>query len=109
MERLVREELERWDSDSNIDSGAGGGSGSATQRASPGAASAGRARSSNPSQNVSFPSWCSRYPAPSHLAGAGEFSLCLIHLPQSLRNMRHFETDKHCFLMPLNILVMLLR
>lgn len=55
MERLVREELERWDSDSNIDSGAGGGSGSATQRASPGAASGGRARSSNPSQNVSFP------------------------------------------------------
>jgi len=51
MERLVREELERWDSDSNIDSGAGGGSGSATQRASPGAASGGRARSSNPSQN----------------------------------------------------------
>ena len=32
MERLVREELERWDSESNID---GGGSGSATQRASP--------------------------------------------------------------------------
>lgn len=54
MERLVREELERWDSDSNIDSGAGGGSGSATQRASPSAGSGGRGpRSSNPSQNVS--------------------------------------------------------
>ena len=97
MERLVREELERWDSDSNIDSGAGGGSGSATQRASPGAASAGRARSSNPSQNVSFPSWCSRYPAPSQLAGAGEFPLCLIHLPRNLRNMRHLRQTNIAF------------
>ncbi|XP_067952037.1 polycystin-2-like isoform X2 [Watersipora subatra] len=46
MERLVREELERWDSESNMD---GGGSGSATQRASPSAGSGGRAgvRSAN--------------------------------------------------------------
>lgn len=53
MERLVREELERWDSDSNID---GGGSGSATQRTSPSAASGGRTgvRSAVSNHNVSL-------------------------------------------------------
>lgn len=50
MERLVREELERWDSDSNID-----GAGSAN-RSSPGVGA--RTRSANASQNVSFLSPC---------------------------------------------------
>lgn len=45
MERLVREELERWDSASNLD-GAGGGSAVSINRASPSAAGS-RARSAN--------------------------------------------------------------
>lgn len=53
MERLVREELERWDSDSNID-GIGGGSASSTNRASPNAMGS-RIRSANNSQHVSLP------------------------------------------------------
>lgn len=52
MERLVREELERWDSESNID----GGGGSATRRTSPSSASGGRmgVRSANSNHNVSL-------------------------------------------------------